>query len=492
MKIAPGFLQTAAITLAAATAVSGCSAGRRAQQPPAPQSSVGRRVAPPPVEVASGEPRRSGAGSATPLESSWFPMVAGASWSYRSRPNHPGLNQDVFTVHKTTTVQAAEPGLEPKQTAFLMRTEKSDGELTVSRDVEVDGRIVRLDESRLNHNPGPYRQDRVTLTPGKLRFDHNRMRVGESWTETFESSGVTGALPAPTLRRVEQWTVQSLSDIVVVPAGQFLCARVRVVWNEVGGRRFGEKSGVKTYFFAQNVGKVAEATGGSTEELVSFSIPGSPPPRPVPSTPSSSPASVLLACNNAGGPSGSPDNQRPTPSPAAPEPERRALLPVSPPGGSARGHFGVTVLQPTPPPPISGGTLLVLRDGRTAVASDPDRDRVWVVDLARRAVGRGRSCSAPGTSPGAWSRTAAGRVHVALRRGGALVTLDPACTGGERRRRCARRRAAWLHDRPAIACTWPARAASWSRCRPRAANRRRARSRWSAICATSWWPATAA
>src|SRR5690348_6400601 len=37
---------------------------------------------------------------------------------------------------------------------------------------------------------------------------------------------------------------------------------------------------------------------------------------------------------------------------------------------------------PTPPaaaqpPPISGGTLLVLKDGHTAVASDPDQDRVW-------------------------------------------------------------------------------------------------------------------
>ena len=307
MKTAPGFLQTAAITLAAATAVSGCSAGRRARQPPAP------------VEVTSGEPNRSGTGSATPLESSWFPMVAGATWSYRSRPNHPGLNQDVFTVHKTTTVQAAEPGLEPKPTAFLIRTEKSDGEVTVSRDAEVDGRIVRLDEWRLNHNPGPYRQDRVTSTPGKLRFDHNRMRVGESWTETFESSGVTAGLPAPNVRRVEQWTVQSLSDIVVVPAGQFLCARVRVAWNEVGGRRFEGKSGVKTYFFAQNVGKVAEATASSTEELESFSIPGAPPPLPVPSTPPSSPVSALLACNNTGSRSGWPNNQR-RPLPRRPSP----------------------------------------------------------------------------------------------------------------------------------------------------------------------------
>src|SRR5262245_4200581 len=34
------------------------------------------------------------------------------------------------------------------------------------------------------------------------------------------------------------------------------------------------------------------------------------------------------------------------------------------------------------PPPISGGTLLVLHDGSAAVAADPDRDRVSIVSLA--------------------------------------------------------------------------------------------------------------
>src|SRR5437867_2796460 len=34
-----------------------------------------------------------------------------------------------------------------------------------------------------------------------------------------------------------------------------------------------------------------------------------------------------------------------------------------------------------PPPALSGGTLLILRGGHTAVAADPDRDRVWFVDL---------------------------------------------------------------------------------------------------------------
>ena len=44
-------------------------------------------------------------------------------------------------------------------------------------------------------------------------------------------------------------------------------------------------------------------------------------------------------------------------------------------------NFGSNVAQPVAPPAISGGTLRVLRDGHTAVAADPDRDRVYIVDL---------------------------------------------------------------------------------------------------------------
>jgi DNA-binding beta-propeller fold protein YncE len=76
------------------------------------------------------------------------------------------------------------------------------------------------------------------------------------------------------------------------------------------------------------------------------------------------------------------------------------------------------------PPAISGGTLKVLRDGKTAVAADPDRDRVYVVDLAKRAVTATIKLN-KGDEPGRVIADAAGRIHVALRHGGALVTIDP-------------------------------------------------------------------
>ena len=75
------------------------------------------------------------------------------------------------------------------------------------------------------------------------------------------------------------------------------------------------------------------------------------------------------------------------------------------------------------PPPISGGTLLLMVDGRTAVASDPDRDRIHVVDLAARKV-RATLPLAPGAEPGRVIEDGEGRAHVALRGGGAIVSLD--------------------------------------------------------------------
>lgn len=96
-----------------------------------------------------------------------------------------------------------------------------------------------------------------------------------------------------------------------------------------------------------------------------------------------------------------------------------------PPGPPAlRPDFGPTVTASVPPPPISGGTLLVLNDGETAVASDPDRDTVYVVDLSAKKLLFTTGLQ-PGDEPGRLVEDAAGRVHVALRRGGALVTIDP-------------------------------------------------------------------
>lgn len=116
------------------------------------------------------------------------------------------------------------------------------------------------------------------------------------------------------------------------------------------------------------------------------------------------------------------------------------------PGGVAGGAgAGGTITQPpfaftdtpltspTPPPPMSGGTLLVTLDGKTAIASDPARDIIWVVDLAQKSL-RSSIALLMHDEPGRLVEDGAGLVHVALRGGHAVVTVDPA-TGAVAMRR---------------------------------------------------------
>jgi len=87
-------------------------------------------------------------------------------------------------------------------------------------------------------------------------------------------------------------------------------------------------------------------------------------------------------------------------------------------------------------PPISGGTLLVTRDGRWAVAADPDLDRVLIVGISADTPGCNTCQSSPklladiglpqGDEPGRLAEDGDGRIHVVLRRGSAIGTIDPA------------------------------------------------------------------
>jgi len=110
------------------------------------------------------------------------------------------------------------------------------------------------------------------------------------------------------------------------------------------------------------------------------------------------------------------------PSPSA------ALAPPSLPGDPISDDVATddrpAVRAATPPPPISGGNLLVTRDGKLVVVADSDRDRLVIVDGETEKVLADLPLTS-GDEPGRLVEDAAGRIHVALRRGGALVTLDP-------------------------------------------------------------------
>jgi mono/diheme cytochrome c family protein len=88
-----------------------------------------------------------------------------------------------------------------------------------------------------------------------------------------------------------------------------------------------------------------------------------------------------------------------------------------------RPQFRSTISRPDAPPPISGGTLATSKTSRLAVASDPDRDRVYAVDLSLRAV-RYAVQLAPKTEPGRVALDEAGHAFIALRRSGELATIN--------------------------------------------------------------------
>jgi mono/diheme cytochrome c family protein len=121
---------------------------------------------------------------------------------------------------------------------------------------------------------------------------------------------------------------------------------------------------------------------------------------------------------------------------------------------STRPVFGPTVAQDDPPPPISGGTLGVSPDGSIAVVADPDRDRIYVVKLADFSF---REIPLElHDEPGRVTFDGKGRAHVALRRGGAVVSIDLATgTVPSRRPVCGAPRGIaydWYREALVVAC----------------------------------------
>lgn len=106
------------------------------------------------------------------------------------------------------------------------------------------------------------------------------------------------------------------------------------------------------------------------------------------------------------------------------------------------------------PPPIHGGTLLVLHDGVRAIVGDPDRGRLVRVDLASGETRELRLEA--GLELGRLVEDGSGSVHVIARRGGAVIEIDPASmTELARRAVCAAPRGlAWQErgDRLHVAC----------------------------------------
>ncbi len=98
-------------------------------------------------------------------------------------------------------------------------------------------------------------------------------------------------------------------------------------------------------------------------------------------------------------------------------------MPVGAPRSASRAPLfqGQTRQASAKVAPVAGGTLLVTKDGH-AVASDPDRDAVHVVDIARRKVVS--IALQEGDEPGRVIEGPDGTAFVTARRGGVVLAVD--------------------------------------------------------------------
>jgi hypothetical protein len=108
--------------------------------------------------------------------------------------------------------------------------------------------------------------------------------------------------------------------------------------------------------------------------------------------------------------------------------------PVAPQPGPQPKFGQVTQSLEATPPPISGGTLTVAKDGRTIIAADPDRDQIYVVDIPTRTI-KHTIKTAKDAEPGRVA-VSEGKAHVALRNSGGIVTIDLATGATTERRAC--------------------------------------------------------
>ncbi len=193
-----------------------------------------------------------------PVAGRMLPMAVGDSWTYAVTPT------GMPTVQKTSTVQAFEDvgGTKAGVMAFRVRTEKVDG-ATVSWQADTGTAVVRHREQVFDL-AGTMTSEQY-YAPSKLRVDDVHLTTGATWVDAYteESRNVASGVVTP-IAKSETWTVEAGAEVVTVPAGTFVCVRLR--------RTGAAGAADKRYWFSPGVGKVKEVGVGSTEELMSYTL----------------------------------------------------------------------------------------------------------------------------------------------------------------------------------------------------------------------------
>jgi hypothetical protein len=102
--------------------------------------------------------------------------------------------------------------------------------------------------------------------------------------------------------------------------------------------------------------------------------------------------------------------------------------PPSPTGTTVQPVFnGEAIQAATAPPPVTGGSVRIVKSGGAsfAIVADQEEDVIDVVSLDGTPALTGQIALSPGDQPNRMVADAAGMVHVVLRGGGAIATIDP-------------------------------------------------------------------
>jgi len=191
-----------------------------------------------------------------PGDANFYPLVDGATWTYRHTTTDLVVWDEIVSMQATTwngmpaIEQFDNAGNNGESTRSIIASDGS----TVSRVhkiVELAGATVET----------------VDYDPGFLRVD-NAWGEGDSVNWGYQRTAYDPAgMVVSDNPRTQIFTVESMSVEVTVPAGTFDCiqfVRERVSTGEL-----------KRFWFADGVGKIRHETlsTGATEELTEFSIP---------------------------------------------------------------------------------------------------------------------------------------------------------------------------------------------------------------------------
>ena len=258
MKVTVGWI--AAMSALVSLGIAGCGQDSPTDEDggggsPSKDDDAGRK----PETDAGGGTSGSGGGGGGDDELSLLPWASGNTWTYR-------VTGDGTVGEKVTTVGALEKvggdGPHADEMAFKVETKKGAMDQTISWQVEIDGKVVRLREQSFSAKTGALELEE-TWDPYKLHVDNApaHRKIGASWLEEYDETKMPAGKTPTTVIARDRWTVNAVNESVTVPAGTFDA----IVLQKAGG------SNLKLYWYVPGVGKVKE-TGGQTEELLSYEV----------------------------------------------------------------------------------------------------------------------------------------------------------------------------------------------------------------------------